>query len=418
MYGSWSTASRIESARKLMGEVMDSIKHTPNLEIALRCYGHQTPYRPNRNCEDSKLEIPFASAGENAEKIKQKIMKLEPTGTTPIAYSIGQAADDFTSCSNCRNVIILITDGLEECGGDPCAVSLALQKKNVFLRPFVIGLGLDLKFADAFACMGKFYDVSNEANFLGVMKMVLTEALSQTTVQVDLLSINKKPIETDVTLTFYNQANQQIAYNFLHTLNHKGNPDTLSIDPELTYQIVVHTLPPVKKENVKLEKGKHNVIKIEAPQGNLQVKVDGSNLYRKIKMIVRKAGEDRTLNVQEVNEVEKYIVGNYDLEILTLPRIDLKNLEIKQSQTHLITIPAAGELNLSKGTEGFGSVYLEEGKKLTWVTNLNPETKEEALYLQPGNYRLEFRSKYVNDADATIEKKFKISSEQKTALKI
>ena len=417
MYSGWSSATRIESARRLMGEVMDSIRSIPNLELALRCYGHQTPYRPVRNCEDSKLEIPFASAKENAEKIKQKINRLEPTGTTPIAYSIGQSANDFPPCDGCRNIIILITDGLEECGGDPCAVSLALQKNKVFLRPFVIGLGLDVKFADAFACMGKFYDVSNEANFHGVMKMVLTEALTQTTVQVDLLTINKKPLETDVTLSFYNQYSNSLEYNFLHTLNHKGNPDTLSVNPEIQYKIVVHTIPPVVVENVNIEKGKHNTIRIDAPQGNLMVKVNGVSLYGKIKMLVRKSSETQTINVQETGNTEKYLVGKYELEILTLPRIILKEVEIKQSTTNLITIPSAGELFILKGTEGYGSIYLEENKKLIWVANLNPETKDETIYLQPGNYRAEFRRKFEQDSDKTIEKKFTIKSEQKTSIK-
>jgi hypothetical protein len=54
--------------------------------------------------------------------------------------------------------------------------------------------------------MGKFYDVSNEANFKNVMNLVMTEALTQTTVQVNLNNITKKPTETDVTMTFYEQS--------------------------------------------------------------------------------------------------------------------------------------------------------------------------------------------------------------------
>ena len=40
--------------------------------------------------------------------------------------------------------MILITDGIEECGGDH-AISIALQKKGIVLKPFVIGVGLDFK---------------------------------------------------------------------------------------------------------------------------------------------------------------------------------------------------------------------------------------------------------------------------------
>ncbi|HTA63668.1 MAG TPA: hypothetical protein VK835_14485, partial [Bacteroidia bacterium] len=53
MYGRWGNGTKIDVSKKLMGEFLDSLKNTPKLQLALRCYGHQTPFRPNRNCEDS-----------------------------------------------------------------------------------------------------------------------------------------------------------------------------------------------------------------------------------------------------------------------------------------------------------------------------------------------------------------------------
>ncbi len=410
MYGTWNSGTKIDIAKKLMGEFLDSIKSTGNLEIALRCYGHQTPFRPKRNCEDSKLEVPFAPAAQNVKLIKDRINRLEPTGTTPIAYSLGECANDFPAKDNVKNVVVLITDGIEECGGDPCAVSAALQKKGIFLRPFVIGVGLDVKFADVFGCMGKFYDVSNEANFKTVLKLVLIEALSQTTVQVNLNDINKKPNESNVTMTFYDQADTKIKYNYLHTLNHRGNPDTIILDPDYSYRIKVHTIPPIEKNNVHIEKGRHNTISIDAAQGFLAFQVDGNNLYKNIDCIIRKHGDMNTINIQEIGKTEKYLVGKYDVEILTLPRINVKDAEIKQSFTNTIKIPAAGQLTLNKGIYGYGSIYLEDGKKLSWVCNMNDAQINEIIYLQPGKYRAEFRVKTELEAERTIERKFTIES--------
>ncbi|GIV29484.1 MAG: hypothetical protein KatS3mg028_0550 [Bacteroidia bacterium] len=256
---------------------MDSIQSIPNLEIALRCYGHTTFFQPVRNCKDSKLEIPFDKASVNAPKIKQFINKLEPKGTTPIAYSIGQAEKDFTECKNCRNIIILITDGIEECEGNPCEVSALLQKKGIFVRPFVIGVGLDMKFADALGCMGKFVDVSNEKNFYPVLKQVLVEALTRTTVQVNLLNIYKKPTETDVVMSFYNSNNHQLLYNYVHTINNYGQPDTLVIDPDVEYDLEVHTTSEgCEAKSQDRKKGKHNVVEIDAPQGYLNLQIEGN----------------------------------------------------------------------------------------------------------------------------------------------
>lgn len=417
MYAPWNSNIKIEVAKKVMGKFLDSLKNLPNLELALRCYGHTTFFK-ERNCKDSKLEVPFGNTKENAVKIKQRIQKLEPMGTTPIAYSLGESTADFTPCSNCRNIVILITDGIEECQGNPCEVSVQLQKKGIFLRPFVIGVGLDVKFADVFGCMGKFYDVSNEANFEDVLKLVITEALSQTTVEVDLLDITKKPTETDVNMTFYDANNNKIKYNYLHTINHRGNPDTLVLDPDLTYNLTVHTIPPVEKNNITITRGKHNVIPVDAPQGYLKLELDGPLSKYYPTTVVRKSGDMKTLNVHDFGKTEKYIVGKYDLEILTLPRIKLNAVEIKQSTTNSIKIPTSGIAYISKIGSGYGSIYLDDGKQVTWVCNLNNSLQNEIIYLQPGNYKMEFRFENAKETIKTIERKFAISSGVTTNLKL
>lgn len=418
MYAPWNSNIKIEVAKKVMGEFLDSLKNLPNLQLALRCYGHTTFFKPERNCKDSKLEVPFADAKINSLKIKQRINKLEPLGTTPIAYSLGECTNDFTPCSNCRNIVILITDGIEECDGNPCKVSLELQKKGIFLRPFVIGVGLDVKFADVFGCMGKFYDVSNEANFKDVLKLVLTEALSQTTVEVDLLDISKKPTETDVDMTFYEAGTTKVKYNYLHTINHRGNPDTLVLDPDLKYDLTVHTIPPQEKKNISITKGKHNVIPVDAPQGYLKLELDGPLSKYFPTTIIRKDGQMNTLNVHDFGKTEKYIVGKYDLEVLTLPRIILKDVEIKQSSTNTIKIPTSGNILFAKQNTGYGSIYVDDGKTVTWVCNLNPTLQNEIIYLQPGKYKAVFRYQYVKETIKTIERNFEVKSGLQQTVKL
>ena len=417
MYAPWNSNVKIEVAKKVMGEFLDSLKNEPDLELALRCYGHTTFFKPERNCKDSKLEVPFDVAKTNAQKIKQRIQRLEPLGTTPIAYSLGECTADFTPKSNCRNIVILITDGIEECGGNPCQVSIELQKKGIFLRPFVIGVGLDVKFADVFACMGKFYDVSNEANFKEVLKLVITEAISQTTVQVDLLDILKKPTETDVDMTFYEAGTSKVKYNYLHTINHRGNPDTLVLDPDLKYDLTVHTIPPVEKKNISITKGKHNIIPLDAPQGYLKLELDGTINQYNPTTLVRKSG-DKTLNVQNFGKTEKYIVGKYELEVLTLPRILLKDVEIRQSSTNVIKIPASGCISFMRQGSGYGSVYTDDGKTVTWVCNLSTTLQNEIIYLQPGKYKVMFRYGPAKETVQTLQKNFEVKSGMPQAVRL
>ncbi len=417
MYDQWQSGTKIEIAKTLLCEFMDTLRNIPNLEIALRCFGHQSPLRPTVDCKDTKLEVPFATAAKNVPLLKARIRRIVPTGTTPIAYSLGEAANDFPS-SYGRNVIVLITDGVEECNGDPCAVSLLLQQKGIVLKPFVLGIGLGNMFADLMGCIGKFYDITSESTFTTVLNMVVNEAINLTTVQVNLLDINKKPSETDVDMTFYDQQTGELKYNYVHTINHRGNPDTININPAISYRLVVHTIPPVEKTGVVLKQGKHNIISLDAPQGTLALKIDGANTYKSLQAVIRQKDQKTTLHVQDFTQTENFIAGKYDVEILTLPRIIRTGVDITQSKTTTITIPQAGILALTKQGEGSGSVYLEDGKKLIWVCNLKDQLTQETVILQPGNYRAEFRSKILRKSDNTVERRFKIESGVSTSVKL
>src|SRR3954466_16014910 len=74
MYGPWNSNVKIEVAKKVMSDFLDSLKNVPDLELALRCYGHTTFFKPERNCKDSKLEVPFDVAKVNAGKIRQRLL--------------------------------------------------------------------------------------------------------------------------------------------------------------------------------------------------------------------------------------------------------------------------------------------------------------------------------------------------------
>jgi len=406
MFGRWQSGMKIEVARNLMNNLLDSLRYVGNIELALRVYGHQKPYPP-QDCDDTKLEVPFGSG--NSSRIKAVLNGLVPKGTTPIARSLEACANDFPSGQS-RNIIILITDGIEECGGDPCAVSAALQKKGIFLRPFVIGMGLDEALKKTFDCVGRYFDATNEVMFKEALNIVISQALNNTTMQVNLLDQQNHPTETNVNMTFYDRYSSAAKYNFIHTLNSKGNPDTLVIDPLPVYRIVVHTIPSVSIDSVTMTAGKHTIVGIDAAQGYLTMKFDGPAEYKKVQAIIRKHNESATLHVQEFNTTEKYLVGKYDLEILTLPRILLEAVDVSQSKTTTLQIPRPGIVTLIRNNPGYGSIYSDDHKELKWVCNLDDDQTKETIVLQPGKYQVVFRSKNSRESVYTIQKDFSIIS--------
>lgn len=409
MNAQWQKSSKIEVAKRLLTHTLDSLKGLDNIEVALRMYGHQTRIIPGQqDCSDTKLEVPFAPGDKNIDRIKDKIRSLEPKGTTPIARSLEYSAGDFPECDNCRNVIILITDGIEACDEDPCAVARALRAKGIKLKPFIIGVGLDTSYLDQFNCIGEFLSAETEASFQSVLKFVVSQALNNTTVQVNLLDTHKKPKETDVTMSFYNQKSGQLIYTYMHTINRLQVPDTLALDPLYTYKLVVHTTPEVIKENIKITPGKHNIIELDAPQGILDLRIQGSsNPYSGIRCIVRKEGDMNTVNVQDFNHTHKYIVGNYDLEILTLPRLYMKNVKIEQSRHSEITIPQSGMVSINKGKGPAAIFELKDGIE-KWVCNLSEEGTVQNFNLLPGKYKVVYRFERSMSTAHTITEMFKI----------
>lgn len=415
MLGKWQSDVKINIAQKLLSNLLDSLKDFPNLELALRVYGHQKQYPP-QDCDDSKLEIPFAK--DNVNKIKYRLKTLSPKGTTPIASSLELAAGDFTPCDNCRNIIILITDGLEECGGDPCAVSKTLQKKGIALKPFIIGIGKD--FSSAFECVGTYFDASSEQEFHQALNIVISQALNSTTAQVNLLDSLGDPTETNVNMTFYDNLSGLVKYNFIHTINNKGVPDTLYLDPLTTYDVVVHTVPEVRIDSVKLTPGKHTIIAVDAPQGYLNIKMSGTNIKNtsEIKAIVRLKDKMETLNLQDLNQTEKYLTGTYNLEILSMPRLYINDVKVFQSSTTTVEIPQPGIAVLQMSANGYGSVYRVTSDELEWIYNLTENTMQESLVLQPGSYKVVFRTKYTNRSAYTVEKAFKVESGTSVTVKL
>lgn len=409
MAGIWQKETKINIARRVLIDIIDSLEQIPNVKMALRLYGHQSPVPP-QDCSDTRLEVPFAK--DNAPLIRQKLRFIVPKGTTPIAHSLERGGSDFPfDAENVRNIIILITDGVEACDGDACVVSQDLQRRGITLKPFVIGIGIDENFEQTFSCIGNYYNAASEEMLPEVMHVVISQALDATTAQINLLDENDYPSETNVNCTFYDSKSGKIYYNYIHTLNHYGLPDTLILDHLPVYKMRVHTLPPVDVDNIKLLVGKHTIIAAKVPQGKLILKTSDALQYRGIEFIVRKRGDMNTLNIQKMYTEEKYLTGKYDIEIPILPRIYLNDVEIKQSHTTTIEVARPGLVTLLRSATGYGSIYVRKSNSLEeWIYNLDNTVKNETLQLQPGRYRVVFRALNAKQTLYTVNKTFEVRS--------
>lgn len=412
MEAAWDNKqSRMDVAKEILTRLVDSLRNNSDLELALRVYGHQFA-RPLNNCQDSKLEVPFAAKNHNA--IITKIKSIKPKGVTPITYAVSQAAKDFPLNAAYRNILILITDGVESCGGDPCSVSIELQRKGIFLRPFIIGLGL--KGGDALDCMGKYIDSQDANTFNKILNKSIESSLAKTTVSVELLNGQGKAVETNINVSFINNATGVSAYEFVHYRDRLGRPDSVQVDPVLSYDILVNTVPPVLMKNNSVNSGEHNVIRVSVPQGTLIAKPEGKG--NPFSILIRQKGKSETLNQQKGNDPYRYLEGEYEVETITIPR-RIFTINLKADQTEVITLPSTGLLNLNTLTRGIGSLLeiLESGET-KWVCNLNENETLHSYNLLPGKYKVAFRARQAGGSKYTAVKNFEINSGQTLNLKM
>jgi Ca-activated chloride channel family protein len=404
----WGEESKFITAKRILSAAVDSLRGIPNLEIGLRVYGHQSPITATyQDCEDTKLEVPFGK--NNYQAVLNKIKTIRAKGTTPIARSLEQAADDFPD-RTARNVIILITDGIEACDDEPCVIADKLRAKGITISPFVIGLGLDMSYLSHFDCYGNYKSAEDPMAFEAVLKNVVNKALVNTTVQINLNTLNGKPLETDVTMFLYEAETQNLKYTYTHTLNHLNLPDTLILDPSINYDLYVKTLPQQVKRNISIQRNIHNTIVVDAPQGKLKVNFSQPTKYDFVDVRVMQKDQHKTLNVQKFNTVQEYIVGEYDIEILTLPR-RYKTVRIDQSSTSAVSIDAPGVVTLATYKPVTGQIFeINDNNELEWVCDLEEQTTTNNFVLLPGKYILVYRQMELKETTYTKEKKFSIYS--------
>ncbi|MEE9314892.1 MAG: VWA domain-containing protein [Rhizobiaceae bacterium] len=168
MWGQIDGVPKIKIARDALSKV---VKNTPEAtELGLMAYGH----RKKGVCSDIELLVkPELGTRSN---ILNAIRGINPKGKTPLSASVLKAAESLKYTEE-KATVILITDGLETCNADPCALGRELEQSGVDFTAHVVGFDLTKEEAAKVSCLatetgGKYIDAAN-ADQLG-------EALTET----------------------------------------------------------------------------------------------------------------------------------------------------------------------------------------------------------------------------------------------
>jgi Ca-activated chloride channel family protein len=149
---------KLEIARESLRTVLQSVP--ADREIGFMAYGH----REKGSCEDIELIVP-PQAG-SAAAVSAAADSLKFIGKTPLTSAVKQAAEALKYTED-KATVILITDGLETCKGDPCALGKELRAAGVDFTVNVVGFGLTADEGKQVACLadntgGKYIQASDE----------------------------------------------------------------------------------------------------------------------------------------------------------------------------------------------------------------------------------------------------------------
>lgn len=136
--------TRIEAAKAVLRQVIAAIPEKEGINVGFRVYGHEgsnTEAGKARSCQSTDLRVPVE--GVNKQALLDEVERYRPVGWTPIALSLREAAKDFEPpAADEANFIVLVTDGLETCGGNPCTASRLLKRSAVAVTTHVISFAL------------------------------------------------------------------------------------------------------------------------------------------------------------------------------------------------------------------------------------------------------------------------------------
>jgi Ca-activated chloride channel homolog len=172
---------KIEAAKQVLQNALARIPGDVN--IGLRVFGQGGSSIPGGECMETALLVPLGQG--NRRSIIEQVRNIRAFGMTPLEYALRMTAEyDFAGARG-NKVIILISDGADTCGGDPCRLIRMLPAYGIKIKVDVVGL--DLK-RDRFAreqlnCVaeqsgGKYSDANSASDLIDSVSASVSKAIS------------------------------------------------------------------------------------------------------------------------------------------------------------------------------------------------------------------------------------------------
>lgn len=172
MWGQIGGRAKIEIARETLHGVLQSVP--AGTDLGLMVYGH----REKGSCSDIELAVP--PGADTGHAIDAFVAGINPKGKTPLSAAVEAAAETLKYTED-KATVVLVTDGLETCEADPCALAAALESKGVDFTTHVVGFGLTEEEGRQVACLaentgGKYFQAADAGALVAALNETVAEA--------------------------------------------------------------------------------------------------------------------------------------------------------------------------------------------------------------------------------------------------
>ncbi len=165
MWGQVGGVAKIDIARQVFADLLAG--WPADRQLGIMAYGH----RRKGDCAD--IELILEPGPLDAETALARIGALKPQGRTPLTDAVEQAAEALRYRDEPATVVLL-TDGIETCDRDPCALAEKLKRAGVGFTAHVVGFDVPAADRPKIACIaegtgGRFLSADTAGQLLDAM---------------------------------------------------------------------------------------------------------------------------------------------------------------------------------------------------------------------------------------------------------
>ncbi len=251
-----SGRTKLAVAKDVLSDLVSQVPE--DVRGALWIYGHRYPQDPKeKSCRDIEQVFPLDPVDVGA--YRQTIQGIDAIGYTPIADALQKAAEDLPPGDNQSNSIILVSDGKETCGGDPCALAAALKSSDADVTIHVVGYAVDEETREQLQCIasasgGTYSDATSADLLREALQGALELAQTDTTLRVEVVGPQEHQLSARVLL--YEPGSGTLVSGMSAWRD--------NVVPPGTYDVWLETTPPVAYTELSMPDGSETVIRLRA----------------------------------------------------------------------------------------------------------------------------------------------------------